>query len=469
MNDVRHKVDSDLASPVRAVADFLLLAVSLIFLFRMFVAEPFEVPTSSMEPTLLGHHQTASCPHCGYKVTHPVPQPRESNGQAFCRNCQTFIPIPNGSPTGGDRVVVSKMPPEMLRRFDVVVFKSPDEASVPYVKRLIGLPGETIRIVGGEIETHSERESSFQICRKPPKLVLAMSQPVYDDRYRGLEKPAHWKSIEREGWRYVDRGYEAAAEGTVSLAYQYRITDVPMVEPIDSSELVAASSRNVFPARFANQVDDLILDFKLAPSKECHEVTVYLHSKRGTATLRWNLDQQRMDLLRSEETLWSMASAIRVKEAKLRFAHVDQSLYLWNDEQLLAAVPYESSLDQPSTFDGSSSPVEICVNGKGTRITDLVLRRDIYYRRSSRAIDRPSGPTHAPVDPLISSGEENQWAAEWKLGQNEYFVLGDNSADSNDSRHWRQGHVLPEKLVLGRVVWNLGSGDFDHFGPMEPR
>lgn len=469
VNDVKHVSDSELASPVRAVADFLLLSVSLIFLFRMFVAEPFEVPTSSMEPTLLGHHQTTCCPHCGFKVTHPFPQPRESNGQAFCRNCQTFIPPPTSSPTGGDRVVVAKMPPELLKRFEVVVFKSPDEASVPYVKRLIGLPEETIRIVGGEIETRSEPGSSFRICRKPPKLVLAMSQPVYDDRYRSPDTPAHWKSVEHEGWRYVDRGYEASAHGFVSLAYQYRITDVPMVEPIDSSELVAASSRNIFPTRFANQVDDLILDFKLTPSKECHEVTVRLHSKRGTATLCWNLDQQRMDLLQNEEKLWTTNSANRVNEAKLRFAHVDQTLYLWNEEELVAAVPYESSFDQPAPFDGSSSPVEICVNGRGTRITDLVLRRDIYYRRSSRAIDRPREPSHDSVDPLISSGEENQSAAEWRLGPNEYFVLGDNSADSNDGRHWRQGHALPGKLILGRVVWNLGSGDFDHFGLMEPR
>lgn len=469
MEVANHTSDYELASPVRAVADFLLLAVSLVFLFRLFVAEPFEVPTSSMEPTLLGHHQTSCCPHCGFKVTVPFPHPRDSNGQAFCRNCQTFIPAPSNAPKGGDRVVVSKIPPRLMKRFDVIVFKSPEEASVPYVKRLIGMPGETVRIHEGEIETCSESQPSFQICRKPPNLVLAMAQPVYDDRFRSPDTPAHWKSTEREGWRYVHQGYEACADQLVSLAYQYRITDVPMVEPIDSSDLVAASAQNVFPTRLANQVDDLLLEFKVLASAECHDIIVRLHSRRGTVEFRWDLDQQTLLLLHDEKRLWDIKWARRVNEAKLRFAHVDRSVYLWSDEKLIAAVPYECPLDQQDDFSGSSSPVEICVRGRGTRVTDLVLSRDIYYRRSSRAIDRPSEPTHAPVDPLISSGEENQWAAEWKLGPNEYFVLGDNSADSNDSRHWRQGPALPEKLVLGRVVWNLGSGDFNHFGLMEPR
>ncbi|MFO1003730.1 MAG: S26 family signal peptidase [Planctomycetaceae bacterium] len=43
----------------------------------------------------------------------------------------------------GDRIVVNK---QVLnyRRFDVVVFKNPEEPHVNYIKRLVGLPGETV-------------------------------------------------------------------------------------------------------------------------------------------------------------------------------------------------------------------------------------------------------------------------------------------------------------------------------------
>ena len=39
-------------------------------------------------------------------------------------------------------------PPE---RWDVVVFRYPEEPEVSYIKRLVGLPGETIRIAHGDI------------------------------------------------------------------------------------------------------------------------------------------------------------------------------------------------------------------------------------------------------------------------------------------------------------------------------
>ena len=99
-----------------------------------------------------------------------------------------------------------------------------------------------------------------------------------------------------------------------------------------------------------------------------------------------------------------------------------------------------------------------------------MLDRDIYYRRSSRAIDSAGEDLLASRDPLISGGSvDDEIQAEWELGTNEYFVLGDNSADSNDSRHWRHGHALPERLILGRVIWNMSFTDFDRFGPMKPR
>ena len=92
-------------------------------------------------------------------------------------------------------MIVSKIHPSSLQRFDVVVFKGPDEASVPYVKRLIGLPGETVRIRAGEIEIRDNENSSFRICRKPPSLALALAQTVYDDRFRGPELPPRWRTL----------------------------------------------------------------------------------------------------------------------------------------------------------------------------------------------------------------------------------------------------------------------------------
>ena len=53
----------------------------------------------------------------------------------------------------GDRILVAKFPYEFAdpKRWDVVVFKYPGNATVNYIKRLVGLPGETIRIRDGDL------------------------------------------------------------------------------------------------------------------------------------------------------------------------------------------------------------------------------------------------------------------------------------------------------------------------------
>lgn len=78
---------------------------------------------------------------------------------AFCIN--NFVIVNASVPSGsmketiqeGDRIVAFRLAytfsdPE---RFDVIVFKYPDDESVLYIKRLIGLPGETVEIKDGEV------------------------------------------------------------------------------------------------------------------------------------------------------------------------------------------------------------------------------------------------------------------------------------------------------------------------------
>ena len=41
-------------------------------------------------------------------------------------------------------------------RFDIVIFKYPDDESVDYLKRIIGLPGETVEIISGKVYINGE-------------------------------------------------------------------------------------------------------------------------------------------------------------------------------------------------------------------------------------------------------------------------------------------------------------------------
>src|SRR5262249_9534460 len=89
------------------------------------IGQPFIVPSGSMEPTLMIGDEIAAAKYAyGYG---PYSAPFG------------VIPI-NG------RVLES--PPE---RGDIVVFALPRDPKQTYVKRLIGLPGDTIQMRGGEL------------------------------------------------------------------------------------------------------------------------------------------------------------------------------------------------------------------------------------------------------------------------------------------------------------------------------
>ena len=61
----------------------------------------------------------------------------------------------------GDRLVVDKLSYRWRRvkRFDVVVFECPTPGGVDYVKRVVGLPGETVELRGGELYVDGRLEA----------------------------------------------------------------------------------------------------------------------------------------------------------------------------------------------------------------------------------------------------------------------------------------------------------------------
>ena len=104
---------------VRTVISALLIAL----IIRTFAFEPFNIPSSSMVPTLLvGDFLFVSKFSYGYG----------SQG--------TFLGyLPVSGRIGGSEP----------HRGDVVVFKLPRDPSVDYIKRLIGLPGDTVQMRQG--------------------------------------------------------------------------------------------------------------------------------------------------------------------------------------------------------------------------------------------------------------------------------------------------------------------------------
>lgn len=108
-----------------------LIAVMLAVLIRTFLFEPFNIPSGSMKPTLLvGDYLFVSKPAYGY----------------------SRYSFPFGlAPLEGR---VWDKPPQ---RGDVIVFKLPTNTSIDYIKRLVGIPGDTVQVRNGELYINGER------------------------------------------------------------------------------------------------------------------------------------------------------------------------------------------------------------------------------------------------------------------------------------------------------------------------
>ena len=101
-------------SVVREYFESIVIAVILALFIRTFIVQAFKIPTGSMEPNLL-------------------------IGDQLLVNRFVFAPTVSGA----ERTL---LPMTGIRRGDIIVFKYPENPERDFIKRVIGLPGETIEL-----------------------------------------------------------------------------------------------------------------------------------------------------------------------------------------------------------------------------------------------------------------------------------------------------------------------------------
>src|SRR5262245_26339827 len=159
----------------RETVEAVVVAFVLAFLFRTFEAEAFVIPTGSMAPTLYGQHRDVYCQKCGTRFAVGVSSLPSADAElredpqggyyimgayrtkyAVCpnANCRFRNNVLDHEIFAGDRILVNKFPYEFgePQRWDVVVFKFPEGAKTNYIKRLIALPGEEVKLEGGDVK-----------------------------------------------------------------------------------------------------------------------------------------------------------------------------------------------------------------------------------------------------------------------------------------------------------------------------
>lgn len=178
----------------RDLAVFLLKLAVFIFILRSFIISPFVIPSGSMLPKLLvGDFLFITKWNYGYS--------RHS--------------LPGSLPLIPGRIFADN--PE---RGDVVVFKAPPSASQDYIKRVIGLPGDTIQMRNGQLILNGqpvpkERVADF-VYPVTPNSTCAMAFMSTDANGKEICRYPQYRETLPGGRTYMvlDQGSNVAADDT---------------------------------------------------------------------------------------------------------------------------------------------------------------------------------------------------------------------------------------------------------------
>lgn len=348
------------------------MALVVAVMLKYFVVEAYRIPSGSMQPTLMGWNDGRG-------------------GGLF------------------DRVLVDKLSYHMRdpARFEVVVFQFPLDRSKHFIKRLVGMPGDHLRIKGGDLWLelpNADGELNWQILRRPAGV-----------------QASHWFAIDHEGrwnlganhsqWQVRSRTLETTGAGRTSFPGDTQgVKDLAVHGyPAEILEHMGRPTR----AGGQHDVGDLRLATEIQAQPDCTYVRLVIEEGGTQHVLELPgpaAPAQARVLLRSSSNGLSkqLDRDLRLtpdQSCALRFWNLDDRLQVeWNGELLL-------SMEITPAARGLAL-VHLESVGGGATFGDIQLERDLYY-------DQDAG--------LRSS---------WHVPEGHYVMLGDNSVDSADSRAW---------------------------------
>jgi len=381
----------------RAIAEnieCLAIAIVMALILKFFLLEAYKIPTGSMQPTIMGLDEP--------KVT-------------------IF-----------DRVLVNKMVYFLRepKRFEVVVFKMPLSQRQNYIKRLIGLPGEKVRIRDGDIFVTPPGKdlSEEEIARKPDRVWRSVRKrviPADPDDY-DLSQLLRAEGDSDDDVRISDSFFVLDPQrGSAAAMTQRDIRDA-YYHGYPPSLLEALGIKD-FNWKRHHSVSDLQLVATITADSEAETVrlqlrgTSYVHTAEfdcGGGDARIWSEPRREDA--SEvlaDTQWTGEGLGLAHDnaTEISFRNVDDELVLKVDDDEVVRLPYRT---QPSTRN-ERAHVLIGTEGMGeVRVEGFEVYRDIHYTSA--------GP---------GSGSQRTY----DVPDDAYFVMGDNTQSSYDCRQWSMG------------------------------
>jgi len=501
---------------IKDTLESIVIALILAFVFRAFIVEAFVIPTGSMAPTLYGAHGTIVCQDCGVEFAYGVKDLADkrkvvqvlASSRAVCPNCNHVntnlrVSDERRNREKGDRILVLKWPFNIEgrslgpARWDVIVFKDPADGVTNFIKRLAGLPNEVLMIVDGDVYTVSTEKLSAdareqldrirhekyeqrakirhggQLTRVPRKILDELDEKMTIARKTPAAQQALWSRVYDHDYppQKLDRNQPrwASARGDSSgwdasnrrVRFEDRGTRPDYIE-LAGKRIIAARAYNIHGGDVP-VVSDVRVRFVWTPQNGEGVLRIRLEKSRRTFWATVRMDGL-VTLTESTDVPGSSASAMAFKQlapfaqgksVEISFENLDYRLALkvGGEEVLTSSGDRESpayycpdlkSLRRMARK--TPAPPRIYGEGGAFELSHLVVERDEYYYHDPKpqALAMRWAPQRgwaSPESPIL-------------LREHEYFMLGDNTAASKDSRLWDQ--VGPHLVDRGEA-FQLGT------------
>lgn len=365
------------AHHLRENLEVAVFAIVMAMGLKVFAVEAYQIPTGSMQPALMG---TA-----------------------------LLDPMTRGD-VGGlhDRVLVDKVSYWFRepRRWEVIVFRYPLAAHANYVKRLGGLPNEQLKIEYGDLWARPlGSEEDFGILRKPWNVQQAVWKNVLPPPATDAGAWTGWQetgALRRSG----DGGI--LLEGAAEVAHEHRIKDDPMHGYPDAIVFQVPNMN----AQARHVVSDLRWEFEVVPHGPRGALKAIFDFGPHAVTLSLGADGD-FEITGPSSTRSKHALALREGEP------LAVDLAFW--DQTLRCEVRGAGEPQVYQFEFELEPAAALRNGArfitdagGWELRPVHAWRDIHYLPP-----RQTGTT-----------------AVFDVAPGHYFMLGDNTQNSLDSRDW---------------------------------
>ena len=461
-----------------------------------------------MAPSLLGYHKRVVCPVCrfpfAYGIVFDKPDPKKMH--AKCPNCgQNNIDISGVPRNQGDQLLVLKHAFSFILpdRWEVIVFRNPNNPTQAYVKRVVGLPGEDLLIVDGDIWINGD------IARKNLTQQRAIRIPVFDSQFEPSDEvwqsrwkaDGQWKSSTNGRFSLKQpRGVEGTRKESLSwIGYEHWIRsggEHHSVVPIAAWPSQVKIPNPIFsPLRFDARRGQLTCQGVMAD-----DLRDSMLSQSKDSAFRdsiWNLYQE-SHMSPIDDRYGYNRSSVLTEHTSVRDLMVSMQIALNSGRGEMVVRMTDGRNVYDCLFDFGQDELRVMKDvanaepliqiplPKKLLSTNFLFEMSLFDQNlliavdGETLVDRPFDSVRNPNSKLIaprrpvsiaakgldvdirdlrlfrdvfytSKSARNGVATSFRSGNDEYFCLGDNSPVSLDSRAWDVAAVN-RRMLLGKPI-----------------